>query len=125
MSERDLGTYQMLWDCPSCDTPKLLGLDHRHCPNCGAAQEPARRYYPSDEDKIAVRDHRYTGKDKICPACESPASALAHNCGNCGSPLDEAKEVKTREEQRASGSSLVGLTSVAAGPAPACQRPST
>jgi hypothetical protein len=104
MSERELGRYQMLWDCPSCDTPKLLGLEHRHCPSCGAAQDPTRRYYPSAADQIAVADHRYTGADKICPACESPAAAIAHNCANCGSALDGARGVTQRAAQQASGS---------------------
>lgn len=101
MREQDLGRYQMLWDCPSCDTPKLLGLNHRHCPNCGSAQDPTRRYYPSDADRVSVEDHRYTGADKLCPACESPAAAAAHNCANCGSPLDEAAAVRTRAAQAA------------------------
>jgi hypothetical protein len=101
MRERELGRYQMLWDCPSCDTPKLLGLNHRHCPNCGAAQDPTRRYYPSDADRVAVEDHRYTGADRLCPACESPAAAAANNCANCGSPLDAAAAVRTRAAQAA------------------------
>ncbi|MCK6548753.1 zinc ribbon domain-containing protein [Myxococcota bacterium] len=99
MREEDLGTYQMLWDCPSCGTEKLLGLDHRHCPNCGAAQDPKWRYFPNDQDRVAVKDHRYTGADVVCPACESPASKSANNCASCGSPLDRAKSVMTRDAQ--------------------------
>lgn len=101
MSERELGTFQMLWDCPSCETKKLLGLDHRHCPNCGAAQDPSRRYFPSDQDKVAVVDHCYTGADRRCPACESPMSRLANNCASCGSPLAEGQEVARRGAQTA------------------------
>ncbi len=85
MSQQNLGTYQMLWDCPYCGTSKLLGLDHRHCPSCGAAQDPQKRYFPSDEDKVAVEDHVYTGADKQCPACQTPNAARANNCTNCGS----------------------------------------
>src|SRR5688572_28230933 len=40
--------FQMLWDCRFCGTSKLLGLDHRHCPNCGAAQDPEWRYFPAN-----------------------------------------------------------------------------
>lgn len=101
MAERDLGRYQMLWDCPYCDTQKLLGLTHRHCPSCGAAQDPNRRYFPSDEDKVAVEDHPFTGRDKICPGCGAPSSAAATHCGACGSPLDEARAAALRQTQQA------------------------
>ncbi len=40
-------TYEMLWDCKYCGQRKNLGLSHRHCPNCGAPQDPAARYYPT------------------------------------------------------------------------------
>jgi ribosomal protein L32 len=93
MSERELGTYQMLWDCSTCGTSKLLGLTHRHCPNCGAAQDEEKRYFPSDEDKVAVEDHRYVGADKECEACGSPMGAACNNCTNCGAGLDGAAEV--------------------------------
>jgi len=97
MSEHDIpgsrarqhgaGTYQMLWDCRFCGTEKLLGLDHRHCPNCGAAQDPAWRYFPAEEDMIAVEDHQYVGADRICPACSQPNSAAATYCVACGADL--------------------------------------
>jgi hypothetical protein len=80
-------TYQMLWDCEYCSHPKLLGVSHRHCPNCGAAQNPAKRYFPPDSEKVAVEDHEYAGADVHCPACREPQSSKANNCGNCGSPL--------------------------------------
>jgi hypothetical protein len=99
MSSQDLGTYQMLWDCPSCGAEKLLGLDHRHCPSCGAAQDPARRYFPSDADKVLVKDHRYTGADLSCPACDTPNARSANNCINCGSGLEGGKEVVRRGDQ--------------------------
>ena len=50
MSEKQLGTYQMLWDCSYCDSKKLLGITHRHCPGCGAPQDPSKRYYPKDDE---------------------------------------------------------------------------
>jgi hypothetical protein len=102
MAERstDLGTYQMLWDCPYCGTPKLLALDHKHCPACGGAQDPTRRYFPKDDEKVAVEGHVFVGKDKICGACEAPNAASATFCGACGAPLDGSKEAATRADQR-------------------------
>lgn len=98
---QELGkTYEMLWDCEFCGTEKLLGKTHRYCPNCGAPQNPEKRYFPSDEEKVAVEDHVYHGADVICPACETPNSAAANNCVNCGSPLSEADRADTLGEQR-------------------------
>lgn len=87
--------YQMLWDCRFCGTTKLLGIDHRHCPNCGAAQDPQWRYFPSEEDKQLVTDPKYTyaGRDKYCPYCNTPNSAAANFCINCGGDLSGGKEV--------------------------------
>lgn len=93
MTERDLGTYQMLWDCPFCGTTGLLGLDHRHCPGCGSAQDEEKRYFPDDDQKVAVQDHAYVGADRDCPACSSPMSAKADFCTNCGSPMEEGATV--------------------------------
>ncbi|MDD5308229.1 MAG: zinc ribbon domain-containing protein [Deltaproteobacteria bacterium] len=101
MSEQDLGTYEMLWNCPYCGTRKLLGLTHRHCPECGAEQDPTTRYFPSDEDKVLVKDHVYTGADRICPACKAPMGAKAKNCTACGSPLEGAKDAALCEDKPA------------------------
>ncbi len=95
----DEKTYQMLWDCTYCGAQGLLALDHKHCPSCGGAQDPSWRYFPTAEQKIAVEDHVFTGKDLICAACSTPTAAGSKFCGNCGSDLDTAKEVGTREEQ--------------------------
>lgn len=97
------GRYEMLWDCPACDTPRLLGLTHRHCPNCGAAQDPSRRYFPRDEDKVAVEGHPYQGVDRQCPACDSPNAAKASFCVNCGAELAGAGAVARRAEQAEAG----------------------
>lgn len=91
--------YQMLWDCPICGTEKLLGVTHRHCPNCGAAQKPEARYFPSDEDKIAVEDHKFVGKDRTCAACGELNSGASKFCENCGAPLDNAVMASTLEAQ--------------------------
>src|SRR5262245_36601438 len=84
-------TYQMLWDCEYCADKKLLGVTHRYCPTCGAAQNPAKRYFPPDNERIAVEDHKFVGADLHCPACNQPQSAAANCCGNCGSPLKDGK----------------------------------
>ena len=96
-------TYQMLWDCPACGTEKLLGLDHRFCPACGSPQDPEKRYFPADDEKVAVEDHEFAGADRQCGACEVPNSAKATHCGACGCPLDDAEEVARRKDQRAKG----------------------
>ena len=102
MQERDAGTYEMLWDCPRCGTGKLLGVTHRHCPACGAPQDPNYRYYPSDEDKVAVQNHVYYGADKMCAGCETPNGANSTFCAGCGMPLEGAtKEVAGRGDQLA------------------------
>ena len=45
-------TYEMLWDCEYCSAQKLLGVTHRFCPECGAAQNPQKRYFPPDDQKV-------------------------------------------------------------------------
>jgi hypothetical protein len=101
MQERELGTYEMLWDCPACGTPKLLGIQHRHCPACGSPQDPSARYYPSEEDKVAVEDHVYQGADVICPACGTANAGASQFCVGCGSPLGaDAKQAHARAEHQ-------------------------
>ncbi len=100
----DAGTYQMLWDCQYCGTTGLLGLTHRFCPNCGAAQNPDSRYYPAEDAMVAVENHEYVGADLICPSCDALNSGKAEFCGNCGAPLTAAARAKTLEAQtRAEG----------------------
>ena len=88
--EESVGVYEMLWDCSHCDTKKNLGVTHRHCPNCGAAQDATRRYFPPDAERVAVADHAFTGADRVCSSCGTAQSAKAKNCGKCGAPLDGA-----------------------------------
>lgn len=99
MSNQPLGVYEMLWDCQYCGTKKLLGKTHRHCPECGAAQDAERRYFPSDDEKVAVTDHVYYGADKHCASCGAANGARAKCCGQCGAPLDGSKEIGRRETQ--------------------------
>ncbi len=109
---RDLGTYQMLWDCAYCDTKKLLALDHRHCPGCGSPQDPERRYFPSDEEKVAVEDHQFVGADWQCAACESPNATGAEFCVNCGAGKDEEASVMQRAERSAAAGEAFAEDSV-------------
>jgi len=110
MQQRELGTYEMLWDCPACGTPKLLGIQHRHCPACGSPQDPNTRYYPSEADKVAVQHHVYQGADLVCPACVTPNSAAAQFCVGCGSPIGaDAKQAVARgEHQVGAGQAFAG-----------------
>lgn len=112
MQERELGTYEMLWDCAACGTPKLLGIQHRHCPACGSPQDPTARYYPSDADKVAVQDHVYQGADVLCPACGTANAAVSQFCVGCGSPIGaDAKQAQARaEHQVGEGEAFAGET---------------
>ncbi len=98
----DSNVYEMLWDCQFCGAKGNLGLSHRFCPNCGAPQNPDSRYYPSDEEKVAVHDHVFVGVDVTCPACNELNSAAAEFCGQCGSPLTEGARAKTLSSETAS-----------------------
>ena len=92
-------TYEMLWDCKYCGAQKLLGLTHRHCPICGAPQDQTARYFPSEDEKVAVEDHEYAGADLNCPACGEANSARGKHCRHCGSPLEGGTAVGQRAEQ--------------------------
>ena len=87
-----MATYEMLWDCASCGTKKLLGKTHRHCPSCGNVQDPDARYFPRDEDRVLVEDHVFHGVDWQCERCDTPNSAAASHCVNCGDRRDGVEE---------------------------------
>lgn len=91
--------YEMFWDCEYCGASKLLGVTHRHCPQCGAAQDPEKRYFPPEDEKVAVQDHEYFGADWECGACETPNSNASGFCGNCGAPKDGAGSVGLAHER--------------------------
>jgi hypothetical protein len=91
-------TYEMMWDCEFCGSAKLLGKSHRYCPNCGAAQDPEKRYFPPENEKVAVEDHEFVGADKVCPSCDAANSAKAACCTNCGSPIDGSKSVQLKSD---------------------------
>ena len=96
-------TFEMLWDCNSCGTKKNLGLTHSHCPECGAPQDATRRYFPSDDEKVAVEDHVCVGADLKCRYCAQLSGRRAKHCGSCGAPLDEAEEAARRQDQVGAG----------------------
>jgi len=91
--------FEMLWDCRFCGTSKLLGKSQRFCPVCGAAQDPSWRYFPSDEEKIYLDDHPFTGKDAVCESCGHLNSGDAAHCVRCGAPMEGAEGVRTIEER--------------------------
>lgn len=113
--------YEMFWDCRYCGQKKLLGLTHRFCARCGAPQDPSARYFPPEEEKVAVHDHPFVGGDLACPACKQPMSRAASCCTNCGSPLGKGTEVRLVEEGAPPGVSPVP---VAPAPAPAPKKAS-
>lgn len=88
--------FEMVWDCRYCGSKKLLGLTHRHCPSCGAAQDPSGRYFPPDHEKVAVQNHQYVGADVVCRYCGAASSKKAHNCGQCGAALSEGAPATPR-----------------------------
>jgi hypothetical protein len=88
------GFFEMLWDCDHCDTKGLLGKSQRYCPECGAKQDPDKRYYPKEGEEKQVAGHSYEGADRHCPACNAPQAAKANNCAHCGAPMDGSAEVR-------------------------------
>jgi hypothetical protein len=84
-------TYEMLWDCKFCGQKKLLGLSQRFCPKCGGPQDASRRYFPADDEKIAVQDHPFVGADVQCPACNAWNSKATVHCTSCGGPLGQGR----------------------------------
>lgn len=94
-----LGTYEMVWDCKYCGTQSLPARTHKFCPNCGAAQDPKSRRFPSDDEKKAVENYVNHGADVICAACSTPNSAEAKFCQQCGASLEGAEKVKAVDSQ--------------------------
>jgi hypothetical protein len=85
--------YEMLWNCGQCGAVGLLAKSQRHCPTCGAPQDPARRYFPEPGQEVEATGHRYLGADWRCAYCESPNGAAAAFCANCGGPKEGTREV--------------------------------
>lgn len=91
--------FEMMWDCEQCDARELLAKTQRHCPMCGAAQDPKRRYFPEPGKEVEAKGHQYVGVDWACAYCESPNSAAAAFCVNCGGPGNGTKKVALVQEQ--------------------------
>ncbi len=98
MAESSGGVFEMLWDCGFCGTAALLGKTNRYCPSCGAPQDETKRYFPEAGKEVAA-NHAFEGVDLKCPACSTPNGAKANNCRHCGSPLNEAAQVKQVAER--------------------------
>lgn len=107
------GYYEMLWDCPHCETKGLLGKSQRHCPECGAPQDASTRYFPTPDQQKLVVGHVYEGADANCPACAAPQSARAKNCAQCGSPMDGSQQVREAID-RSVAAAQAGARTVAA-----------
>ncbi len=89
------GHFEMLWDCDHCGAKGLLGLSQRFCAECGAPQNPVKRYFPKEGEQKRVDGHNYEGADRQCPSCNSAMGAKAKNCTQCGAPMDgSAREVQ-------------------------------
>lgn len=98
---QESNVYEMLWDCKFCGTTKLLAKSQKFCPVCGAAQDPKTQYFPSDDEKVAVKDHRFVGADLICGSCGTPNSASSEYCTQCGAPLANAQAVEAGQSRMA------------------------
>jgi hypothetical protein len=109
--------YEMFWDCGYCGTTALLGKTNRYCPQCGAPQNPDRRYFPEPGREVAANS-AYDGIDHTCSACQTPNGAKANNCRHCGGPLAGSEGVR-RQADRVDGNpvSASGASSKTAPPA--------
>jgi hypothetical protein len=99
----ELGVYEMIWDCKYCGSKNLPAKSHKFCPNCGAAQDPDSRRFPSDEEKIAVQNYVSRGADLICGSCSTPNAGDAQFCQQCGAPLENAAQANTIGSERRRG----------------------
>jgi hypothetical protein len=95
----DNKSYEMLWDCAYCGQTGLLGVTHRHCANCGAAQDPDKRYFPPAGQEQEVQGHVFVGTDRACPACSTPMAAKAGFCTTCGSPMEGGADVRRMTDE--------------------------
>ncbi|MCF8211766.1 MAG: zinc ribbon domain-containing protein [Rhodoferax sp.] len=101
--------FEMLWDCTQCGARGLFAKSQRHCPSCGTAQDPAKRYFPKPGQEKQATGHQFVGADWRCSYCESPNSAAAAFCGNCGGPKEGAQKVQPIVED-GPGGALADIT---------------
>jgi len=112
MAEEEI-YYEMLWDCTQCNTKGLLGDSHRHCPTCGAAQDPTKRYFPKEGEEVEAKNHQFVGADWSCAYCSSPNSHAAAHCTNCGAGQDGTKPVSLMADTAAPPAPAVAPTAPA------------
>ena len=105
--------YEMLWDCTQCTTVGLLGDTHRHCPTCGAAQDPSKRYFPKLGEEQEAKAHQFVGADWRCVYCDSPNCAAAAHCTNCGAGQDGTKPVAIVLDHSAATPAFVAVPTAA------------
>lgn len=97
------------WDCPMCQTKKILGTE-RNCPNCGMPRgEDVKFYMDGPEVKLTEEQQQKKGKgaDWMCEYCGGYNSALDTVCVSCGAErsgkdyfeIRKAKEKKQAEKQ--------------------------
>ena len=97
------------WDCPMCQTKKILGTE-RNCPNCGMPRgEDVKFYMDGPEVKLTEEQQQKKGKgaDWMCEYCGGYNSALDTVCVSCGAErsgkdyfeVRKAKEKKQAEKQ--------------------------
>lgn len=105
------------WDCPICQTKKILGTE-RNCPNCGMPRgEDVKFYMEGPEVRLNEEQQKKKGKgaDWMCEYCGGYNSALDTVCVSCGAERsgkdyfeirkekEEKKAAKEREEQQQNG----------------------
>jgi len=118
----DEPVFEMLWDCGFSGSRGLLGKTHRHCPACGGPQAPDARYFPNEDQKVAVEAHEFVGADRVCANCQTASAATAAFCGTGGAPLgDDDAEVR-RVADAVVGAAPAPPPDAGAGPA-AARRP--
>jgi len=89
----------MWWRCEFCGAEALRAKTQRHCPHCGAPQNPANRYFPPESAQTALTEHVYHGPDRLCGACGVANTGNARFCERCGAPLDEARTVVLHRDE--------------------------
>lgn len=71
--EESRGYFEMLWDCDHCDARGLLAKSQRHCANCGAPQNPDKRYFPREGEERRVDGHLLRGRGPGLPGMQLAA----------------------------------------------------
>lgn len=89
------------WDCPMCQTKKILGTE-RNCPNCGMPRgEDVKFYMDGPEVKLTEEQQQKKGKgaDWMCEYCGGYNSALDTVCVSCGAERSGKDYFEIRKEK--------------------------